>query len=350
MRKTQRGGGAVKNWLIVLIAAAVLGIAAAFCILRLEIVDDTEWHRPGREVRENPYLAFDRWLASQGMAPHIVDQGYIDTVLDAEERIVFIETSRFYAMPGDVNELTEWVRGGGRLVLSINTEEGTRWLTEYLSTLGITVNYNAWMEAAEAGTDAGEEEEVNEDVFNIPFDFSKSFAVVPTEGVGSVRVIREWNGKTMLVCLEIGEGSVTVLGEAFFLHNYSLAKEDSAALAYSLFMEDASGGTGVLCVRGGEKIKHLFGSLAERGDPRPLGISALALIVIGFWAAIPLFGRAKNVPVLPGKPLRERFLAEGRFYLKYGDLSNYAKNYGAENATIKELMNMQIKLAEKEKS
>jgi hypothetical protein len=45
---------------------------------------------------------------------------------------------------------------------------------------------------------------------------------------------------------------------------------------------------------------------------------------------IPLFGRTRPVPALPGKPLRERFLAEGRFLFTYNGLDRYLSAYEAE--------------------
>ena len=100
-------------------------------------------------------------------------------------------------------------------------------------------------------------------------------------------------------------------------------------MAGALFTEK-SAENGVLFIRKGQNEKHLFGSIGEKGNAAAFVVSTAALIVIGFWMVIPLFGRARPVPALPGKPLRERFLAECRFLFAYNGLDRYLSAYGAE--------------------
>ena len=168
---------------------------------------------------------------------------------------------------------------------------------------------------------------------------SKEFKI--TESGGGVDAVRVINGSKyvypdkarilldtiVFVSLEMGKGSITVTGDVPFLYSTNLRKKPNAELAGTLFLNDPGG---VLLIRNAENEKHLFGSLAERGNPFALLVSAVVLAAAGFWMVIPLFGRFRHVPARPGKPLRERFLAEGRFLLKYGALDKYLSVYGAE--------------------
>ncbi|MCL2602552.1 MAG: hypothetical protein FWD91_07030, partial [Treponema sp.] len=61
-------------------------------------------------------------------------------------------------------------------------------------------------------------------------------------------------------------------------------------------------------------------------------IAALVFLAAGLWAAIPVFGLLRRDEPPPGKPLRERFVAEGRFLKRYGALELY---YGAYVKEIK---------------
>jgi hypothetical protein len=88
--------------------------------------------------------------------------------------------------------------------------------------------------------------------------------------------------------------------------------------------------SGVLFIRGLSGDRQLLGNLAERGNPAALGISIALLIIAGFWMAIPVFGRYRPTPEKLGKPLRERFLAEGRFLKKNRALGKYIETYKKE--------------------
>jgi hypothetical protein len=136
-------------------------------------------------------------------------------------------------------------------------------------------------------------------------------------------------GPALLVYLEMGAGSITVTGNPYFLYNGALRSEPNANLAGALFPEDQAE-NGVLFIRKRPGEKHLFGSLAEKGNTLGIVVSSIVLLVIGFWMVIPLFGRGRPVPALPGKPLRERFLAEGRFLFAYNGLEKYLSAYETE--------------------
>jgi hypothetical protein len=271
---------------------------------------------------------------------------------------------------GTIPRLTAWVRAGGRLVISIDTYEADWRLAKYLSSLGvreydIVREYDEDEDDEESTTPAetssaenspedtgqadgasgvetektAEDPRLIVDADLLPRLDSKEFKITGLGGgVDAVRVI---NGSKyvypdkarilpeaiVFVSLEMGKGSITVTGDVPFLYNANLRKKSNAELAGALFLNDPGG---VLLIRNAENEKHLFGSLADRGNPFALLVSAIVLAAAGFWMVIPLFGRFRPVPARPGKPLRERFLAEGRFLLKYGALDKYLSVYEAE--------------------
>jgi hypothetical protein len=355
----RKGRAAVKKNLIVFFAvSAVLAVIGVFCYTYLEIVDSTRRENPSREAKENPYLALERWLSGRGIPIRTLSDATVDTVLEGPEKTVFIAASCFdwADEPEDGFRLTSWVRAGGRLIISIDTYSAGWRLSKYLETLGVAEyeeNYNE-----DTGENAGEimeqpddesdtladelstDESLIVDYDTLPsLDYGAEFVVTgKSEDVDRISVIRgrryrsdkfQIDDKALLVYLEAGAGSITVTGNAYFLRNGALREEPNANLAGALFTEK-SAENGVLFIRELQNEKHLFGSLAEKGNTVALLVSVAALIIVGFWMVIPLFGRTRPVSALPGKPLRERFLAEGRFLFTYNGLDRYLSAYGAE--------------------
>ena len=68
----------------------------------------------------------------------------------------------------------------------------------------------------------------------------------------------------------------------------------------------------------------------EKGNLFPVVISAIILIVMGFWMVIPVFGLVSVEKQRTSKPIRERFTAEIRFLKKYRALDHYLDVYGRE--------------------
>ncbi|MDR2050034.1 MAG: DUF4350 domain-containing protein [Treponema sp.] len=346
-----------KNLIIFFVVVGVLAVIGVLCYTYLEIVDAVRWEDPSREARNNPYLALERWLSGRGIPVRTLSDAAVDTVLEAPEKTVFISASCFdwTEESEESYRLTSWVKAGGDLVISIDTYSADWRLSEYLETLGVAeydeyAEENAGEDAEENADDelpAGEppDESLLVDRDTLPsLDYGTEFVVTGKRGdVDKISVIRSYRyhssgtvrftddsaGRALLVRLEMGSGSITITGDAYFLRNGALREEPNANLAGALFLENPAE-TGVLFIRGGRMEKHLFGSLAEKGNTTAIFVSAAALVVIGFWMVIPLFGRAKPVSALPGKPLRERFLTEGRFLFTYNGLDKYLSAYEAE--------------------
>jgi hypothetical protein len=180
-------------------------------------------------------------------------------------------------------------------------------------------------------------------------DFHNSFAITEKKPPVDRILVMNHRDKIRLVKLELGEGWIIFTGEAHFLHNYYLRRTENVNLAGVLFLPvypagqtemsegsppgetaSAADNAGVLFIRAIYGDGHFFGNLVERGNPWALAVSLALLIIAGFWMVIPPFGRFRPAPEKPGKPLRERFLAEGRFLKKYHALGKYLEVYERE--------------------
>lgn len=355
----------MKNLGAFLAAACLIAALGIFCFTQLAIVESPRRVSPSREARENSFFALERWLAARGRTFRVLSFGDMETLLAAQETTVFIEASSFdwsgaAPEPPALSRLTGWVRDGGRLLIALDTYAADPELALYLEFFGVkeyenteeediedTENTEENVEAentekAESSGETGGEPAGNGETAEFDrlpfFDKNKTFIVTENGEAGKISVAygsrfvypgkaKILSDKIVFVYIETGKGSIAVTGNPYFLYNEKLREKPNADLAGALLM---NGPGGVLFIRGAADNKHLFGSLAERGNPFALLVSAIVLAAAGFWMVIPLFGRFRPVPARPGKPLRERFLAEGRFLLKHGALDKYLSVYGAE--------------------
>jgi len=344
-----------QSLVVFLVILGMLVIFGVFCYTHLEIVPSTRWKDPSREVQANQYFALDKWLEESGRPVRAFSTGNIATILNAPERTVFIANSRF-TWTGSTKQLAAWVKAGGQLVVSLDTFYYIEDIAEeFMDSFGVGTTDEDEDDASDqpesAGAEDGTAENSAPDKANRAkgpsFDKNAAFTITerkPT--VDRIKVMRK-SGRIKLVKCETGKGWVVFTGEAGFLHNYSLYQEENANLAWELFLAAAperaaarepatvrepepGAPDGVLFIRALSGERHFFGNLAERGNPTALAVSLALLIIVGFWMVIPPFGRYEPAPEKPGKPLRERFLAEGRFLKKYNALGKYIEVYTRE--------------------
>jgi hypothetical protein len=300
--------------IVLAVVLIFIALAVIFCITQLERVPAQRWVAPSREAVENPLLALERWLDAAGIRCRTEESAAIQDLPGGTEKTVFIQASRF-DWSGVGEDLTGWIAQGGSLVISQDypAVEPMMELEEYLGTLGITGTDGA-------GSAGGDKD--NDSTFWL--DTRRAYLIVeqppPVDRIAVLRL----NGAIRLVTLYIGEGSLTITGRTPFLT--STALKNNADLAWELLLKPGKNG-GVLLVAAFPRKNHLFGALFDRGNPAGFFIAAAVLVITGFWMIIPLFGRSKPPQELPGKALRERFLAEGRFLKKYRALDKYLAVY-----------------------
>jgi len=271
---------------------------------------------PSAEARANRYLALDRWLTSMGRTVRIRNSGDYSLIVSAEENNVLIHTSLFHWRNGDAELLSQWVTDGGTLYLVVD-DETTDAVNTVLSIFGVA-----------AETRGEKPYPIPHDIPN--FSDAVSFTIAQLGNDTESFTLADEEGTICLVDMPYGKGRFIVSGMPVFLWSSNLKKELNARLAWAIFAAHTANehDTGSwLFVRGKAKISGLIGSLFQRGNFTVLIISALILIIIGFWNGIPTFGLVQDSAKMPGKSLRERFQAEGRFLKRHNALSLYTDVY-----------------------
>jgi len=284
-----------------------------------------------REARTNNYYAMEQWLKQTGHPVRFENTFNPSKLAAAEERVVML-----HSIEGQWDNADEfiipWIEQGGHLIISFNyhyldislIDEN---ILNMLFDLGITL----------------EKGNVGEDIFTEKISSYEPESEKPIPNIGSnitflcddknkISVIKDEYGYARLAEVSIGKGTLTVTGFSSFMYNSFIKEEVNANLAWNLTGARANGeNSGVLFVRKRNLPNSMLGKIMERGNLLPVGISALLLIVLGFWMVIPIFGLVSVEKQKIARPIRERFLAEIRFLKKYRALDNYLVNEEEKN-------------------
>ena len=282
-----------RNYLIgVAIAVVVSGLLILVFNIFFEIIPVTKYSSPSREASVNEYLALDRWLTGMGIPVRVENSGDLFMVSQAKEKKIFVQASIFDWTDEAVNYLAGWVDKGGTLLL--------------------VLDYPVWWR--------DEEPIVLLDKFGI-----RAEEILPR----SHNAIENRNGVTRSEQVKRGKGKIVALADSDFMRSTNLDDESNIRLAWALFASEPAE-SGWLFIRGKAKVRGLLGTIFQQGNFAVLFVSVLVLLVVCFWAVIPGFGLVKWDSEESSRPLRERFLAEGRFLKSYGALDFYTQAYVRE--------------------
>lgn len=290
---------------------------------------------PSREARRNPYLALDRWLLESNISVHAKSSCDLTTISRSAEKNIFIQASLFEWSDEAVYHFINWVKEGGHLFLVLDYTA-----IPHNSYLSIEENWSYkdnepfflleefGISAETGGGSNGRYHDSASPVFgkDVFFNVFEDF-VYDTPPI----LVKDWTDLNRLVQIKHGKGKITVSGEPRFLFSNFIGSAPNTRLAWAIFSgEDNAGQNGWLFIRGAAKTHGLLGSLWQEGNFPVLIISILVLLVICFWAVLPMFGLVGKDNERPLKTLRERFLAEGRFLKHYGALTLYSNTYVKE--------------------
>jgi hypothetical protein len=288
-----------RNYLIgIVIAAVVAGLFFIIFNLFFEIRAVTKYSPPSREARVNEYLALDRWLSGMGIPVRLETSGNLFMLSQAKEKKVFIQASLFDWTDEAVDYLAGWIEKGGTLLM--------------------VLDYPLWWR--------DEEPIVLLDKFGI-----RAEEILPRRHDS----IEARNGTTRSEQVKRGKGKIVALADSDFMRSANLDNESNIRLAWALFASDSdpkpdNTESGWLFIRGKARVRGLLGTIFQQGNFAVLLVGVLVLLVVCFWAVIPGFGLVKWDSEKSLRPLRERFLAEGRFLKRYGALDFYSQTYVRE--------------------
>ena len=312
------------NKRIIICAGLIFSLALIGYVLysNLEIYEDKIFSNPSRDVTSNIYYAMERWLNETGHPVRFEKNFTPAKLAEAEEKVVIVHsTASLWNNAQDL--IIPWIEQGGYLIISLeyySTSFMDENLVSFLSGIGIAVG---------EGTPKDSVRDESVPVESIP-DLGKNIYLLFAER-DEMFFIKDNYGNTRLVEIPAENGALIVTGFPYFMNNNFLYKEINARLAWKLTGARAEGSsTGVLIIRERHIPKNMFGKIIEKGNLLPVFISAIILIVMGFWMVIPVFGLTAFEKQRTSRPIRERFIAEIRFLKKHSALDHYLDVYERE--------------------
>jgi hypothetical protein len=314
-----------KNLLRFGLGLAVPVLLALIIRSLFEVVPAVKYLEPSREARINEYLALDRWLAVTGHPVRIGDSGDLASLKAAPEGTVVIQSALFDWTGEAAEYLRSWIEKGGSLVLCLDYSwewDEDRIQGKFLAGLGFG---------------QGERPDGMEYYYDPAEPAYESNIIIDPPAEGEPLILTDYNGLVRVARRSLGRGRIAVSGKPRFMTSQALREEQNARLAWYLLAGDPPEpegvfNPGIFFIRGREKVQGLVGRLFRQGNFTVLIISGLVFLFVGFWSVIPGFGVARGDDVYPGRPLRERFLAEGRFLKRWGALDSFRAAYLREIA------------------
>lgn len=313
---------------IICIFVAVLAALGFFAYNFLEIYDREVYESPSPEVRSNDYLALQRWLSKSG---HPVQTSfYTDPyeLLEIDENVVLMKSSSFYWEDNTFDILSSWIEKGNHLFIFHDYWHDAFYDDDFYSFVEqFDVKMITPEDAKEYFSDEEDDgEETPNDTYNYPYlDQTIQFTIENDRN----DILFAGAGKNMinLVHVSLGKGTVTFTGQPFFMQNNNLRKNENRMLAWNLTGAKDIDKQGILFIQEIEFKNTFFQDLINEGNIFPLLISIFILTIICFWGFIPRFGKISRDEESPGKPIRERFLAEAIFLKKFHSLAVYIDIY-----------------------
>ncbi|MCL2093660.1 MAG: hypothetical protein FWH12_05625 [Treponema sp.] len=319
-----------RNYLIGLgVSVFVLGLLALGAWYFFEIYDTVSYVAPSREAQVNDYLALDRWLRDQGIPVQVHDSGDLSLLARSPQGRIFIQASLFRWSYGTSEYLSRWIERGGLLFLSLDFGRymdldlglESSGVYAFIEEFGISLDQGTALPGTTYDSDSPS------------YDRSRAFSLL--EPHADARLMLDWSGIARMVEVRRGRGALIVTGRPNFLSSYNIERPPNSRLAWGIFGSGTLGASdpqdeGWLFIRGQTRVQGILGSLFRQGNFTVLLISAVVLILICLWAVIPVFGLVRGDEEGSAKPLRERFLAEGRFLRRYRALDLYRQVYMRE--------------------
>jgi hypothetical protein len=316
-----------KRFTVCAVIVLVLTAAVVFACIALELYPRKVPVFPAREALTNDFFALERWLAKTGHPVRVEKRGSPSRIVSGGEQSALVQASAcVWENAGTV--LMPWIERGGFLVICLEAEDlYDDDLAAFLADCGIVPD----MYGDDAADPLADMEDLPEAAAVPDFDWSIGFLAGTTQAAGNSFTMRDGEGTVRLARFSRGAGAITVIGRPLFMYNDYLEREINARLAWELTGARTSlAEPGLLFVREKRVTRGLLGKIAGRGAVFPLALSALLLVIVGFWAVIPMVGPVFSEQRSRARPIGERFRAEVRFLKKYGALQSYLETYARE--------------------
>lgn len=270
-----------------------------------------EYHEEVRDIgmssqaRRNPYLAAERFLKKFDMRSRVISSMLQMKSLPPTSDVLLIPTGRYDLSAEKINELLDWVRKGGHLILRARRTAGS---DMFFNRLGVKTYHEKKKKLFSKTHYAVVNVHVSKKIENKKVTFDSDVWLKKTGKKNPSWYVEGKNGNQLLE-YHIGEGYISLLSDLDFMNNEHIAKHDNAAFLYTLVHM--------------QKDNHALWLIANDDMPSLLSIiwhktpasvvSLLVLIVFWLWYTTRRLGPLLTPASLQRRSLREHITASGLY-------------------------------------
>ncbi|MBB5016941.1 hypothetical protein HNQ59_000203 [Chitinivorax tropicus] len=291
------------KWLPVIL----LGMLLILMFSLFERYPHARWVGPSGMAATDAYHAVGLWLNRLGAQPHRMLTLSELSQLPPQATLLLGDRRDKIISPQHVDQLLDWVKRGGRLLVEAEQPGETDLLLEALQ-----IKHEADNEAHEAA-----------DVSQFALD-GRAFRVqfMPYQNLEASIQQAEWHVKDRfglrVVHLRMGKGRITVMSNFDFMVDNALARHDHADfLWYVLNQGGPPSPVWVGAIIEGESTWQLLARTAL-----PALITTAILLLAWLWHIAPRFGPLQPEPQPIRRRLSEHLAAVGRFWWQHGLQAN----------------------------
>jgi len=301
--------------MLVVIIVALYGL---YTKLDSELIEEDKGYQG--EALTNNYLAAEYFLLEMGQQAEQIKLFSTNHKLLNTTDVLLIPSVRLAFDRRRSNEMLEWVKSGGHLIITGQVENES--LTEYhdyiLSALGLIIDRKSLDESSEQNNYPVNILSLDDETF-LQVDFDDYLIISKTAEFNSEILWSAEDGdRTHGLQIKHGSGKLTLLSDMRMFKNEYIDAYDHAAFLFSLVQSQSINFNSSM----------LYYSLFEDRlsliqwlwiNARFLVLSFVFLIFIILWLIIPRFGPLINI----NKPIRRQFLnhltAAGNFHWRMGN-------------------------------
>jgi len=261
------------------------------------------------KARRNTYFAAERFLEKFGM-----EIKSLPTILDlkkmpASNDVLFIPTDRYDLAPKKVDEILEWVKQGGHLIVRArHGQKNTKLHDELFDRLGVETQVNDEYALIAVRNDELVDVYVNKNIENKKVSFDGDVWLLDASDAEISWQVDGEEGSHLLE-YSLGEGYVTLLSDFDFIENEHIAENDHASFLYTVVHIDNTNRK--LWIIRHDDMPSIF-SLVRDKAPETITLGVI-FILLWLWYTTRRFGPVLSAERPVRRSLREHITSSGYY-------------------------------------
>ncbi|GAC12785.1 DUF4350 domain-containing protein [Aliiglaciecola lipolytica] len=299
-----------QTWTVRILFALILLIAGVYLYKGFESFEKVTHLGLSEEARNQPYLAAKMFLQEKGAQVALLEDYrvlYNDTntsIYPQNDDSIVLTEGEIALSDSLASKILDWVHSGGHLVVALNATEGTEGFRA--NALVQRLNVGVKWRNDETFIERYPTEIINPDELPMMVNLESSYHLDLPENPDIFYTAGDDYGATFAQ-MDMGEGLITLLTDAYIWNNYQIGQEDNVVL-----LEQLVSGSPNVYIFSTRELPHWFTLLYDFA-PYFIWFGGV-LLVFAMWHWALRFGPIQNVDEHKYTPFSLHIKAAGEFY------------------------------------